>query len=307
MAGRGVAVLRGAATSSGIAASWRRRASVLVAAVGVVALLSGCDGEQVPQPTTASSSAVPAETAGPTTAAETVSFRDALGREFVVASPAQAEVDSENERITVRAAFETPKDALLLTAPDSAAWEVQSDSSVLLRDEGAVSPDGAPAFGGTVTPQSRDVNNSSVRVEVTTGNSGADDGHSGDGDTTDDVAPEHTLKFRLQPRGITEFPVELEVSFAPQALDRVEWAGDLEGGRSLQVFPTAWGRSGSEAASSAVWQSIIAREPEADTDVMDKQLRCHALGAPDKTRWNLEPWRPDVPYLDYLIARCNPN
>src|SRR5699024_1383242 len=107
-------------------------------------------------------------------------------------------------------------------------------------------------------------------------------------------------------RSATTFPVQVEVEVSMLALEQVEWAGDLEGGRSLQVFPTTWGRSGSQAAQAAVWESVIALEPEAESDVMDKQLRCHALGAPDKESWNLEPWRPDVPYLDYLLARCNP-
>ena len=39
---------------------------------------------------------------------------------------------------------------------------------------------------------------------------------------------------------------------------------------------------------------------------MDHQLRCHALGVPGKETWNLEPWRPEVDYLAYLLARCNP-
>ena len=33
----------------------------------------------------------------------------------------------------------------------------------------------------------------------------------------------------------------------------------------------------------------------------------HALGAPDKDSWNLEPWRPDVGLLATLTARCNPD
>ncbi len=39
---------------------------------------------------------------------------------------------------------------------------------------------------------------------------------------------------------------------------------------------------------------------------MHDQLTCHALGAPDKETWNLEPWRPDVGLLAVLAAACNP-
>jgi hypothetical protein len=39
---------------------------------------------------------------------------------------------------------------------------------------------------------------------------------------------------------------------------------------------------------------------------MRDQLACHALGAPDKATWNLEPWRPDVGLLLIMAAGCNP-
>lgn len=89
------------------------------------------------------------------------------------------------------------------------------------------------------------------------------------------------------------------------AIERVEWAEDLEGGRSLQVFPTAWGRD--PRAAEQGWAEVIALEPEADTQVMELQFRCHVLGAPEKESWNLEPWRPDVPFHEMLLARCNPS
>jgi hypothetical protein len=33
---------------------------------------------------------------------------------------------------------------------------------------------------------------------------------------------------------------------------------------------------------------------------------CHAVGAPDKSTWNLEPWRPDVGLILTATAQCNP-
>ncbi len=217
----------------------------------------------------------------------------------MVRSVATAEAEEVGGRVVVSVTLHSPDDVLTLTAPTDAAWAVESDSSVLLRDE-TTPTDGVPVFGGVASPQARDVNNSRVRAVVSAGAAAVDDA------AVDDVAPDRILQYGLQPHGTTQFPVQLQVKFAPQALERLEWAAELEGGESLQVFPTAWGRSGSNAAVQAVWESIIAQDPESETDVMHNQLRCHALGAPDKTSWNLEPWRPDVPYLDYLLARCNP-
>lgn len=97
------------------------------------------------------------------------------------------------------------------------------------------------------------------------------------------------------------------LTIASRALVSATWADDVEGGRSLQVDPTAFGRSGSAAALAAVRTELVAAHVEAGTTVMDHQLRCHALGAPGKSTWNLEPWRPEVGYLDYLLARCNPS
>ncbi|WP_454041725.1 DUF2599 domain-containing protein [Cellulosimicrobium sp. Marseille-Q8652] len=89
------------------------------------------------------------------------------------------------------------------------------------------------------------------------------------------------------------------------ALRTAVW-GEREGGRSLAVDPTGWGRTGGTAAQDVLWTALVAAEPEADTPGMHDQLVCHALGAPDKATWNLEPWRPDVGLVAVLAARCNP-
>ncbi|CPU68017.1 Protein of uncharacterised function (DUF2599) [Mycobacteroides abscessus] len=65
------------------------------------------------------------------------------------------------------------------------------------------------------------------------------------------------------------------------------------------------GTAGTATAGSAGTQ-VVAAEPEADTPTMHDQLVCHAVGAPDKATWNLEPWRPDVGLLATMSARCNP-
>lgn len=86
----------------------------------------------------------------------------------------------------------------------------------------------------------------------------------------------------------------------------VEW-GTREGGESLAVTPSAWGRVSGQTGYALGWADVVRLEPGADTSVMEKQFRCHQLGAPDKATWNLEPWRPDVSYLAYVAARCNPS
>lgn len=88
------------------------------------------------------------------------------------------------------------------------------------------------------------------------------------------------------------------------ALDAV-WTS-AEGGRSLQVSPSDWGRNGGMIVVEFGWQSVLALEPEADSDSMRNQFQCHAIGAPTKTYWNLEPWRPDVGLLRFMAERCNP-
>ncbi|WP_034223687.1 DUF2599 domain-containing protein [Actinotalea ferrariae] len=90
-----------------------------------------------------------------------------------------------------------------------------------------------------------------------------------------------------------------------------DWAdrGD-EGGLSLVVVPRPWVRAGGAAGVEAVWSALGARADlgaDAVAPGMRDQLECHAVGAPDKESWNLEPWRPDVGLLATLTARCNPD
>lgn len=89
------------------------------------------------------------------------------------------------------------------------------------------------------------------------------------------------------------------------AVASTDW-GDREGGRSLAVVPTDWAREAGQAGTDLVWAELVAADPEVDTATMHDQLECHALGAPDKDSWNLEPWRPDVGLVATMAARCNP-
>ncbi|MCO7275335.1 MULTISPECIES: DUF2599 domain-containing protein [Cellulosimicrobium] len=98
---------------------------------------------------------------------------------------------------------------------------------------------------------------------------------------------------------------DVVVTLGTQAVRSTDW-GEREGGRSLAVDPTAWARAAGQAGQELVWAQVVAAEPEADTPTMHDQLVCHAVGAPDKATWNLEPWRPDVGLLATMAARCNP-
>ncbi|SDF38559.1 Protein of unknown function [Cellulosimicrobium cellulans] len=98
---------------------------------------------------------------------------------------------------------------------------------------------------------------------------------------------------------------DVVVPLGTRAVRSTDW-GEREGGRSLAVDPTVWARAAGQAGRELVWAQVVAAEPEADTPTMHDQLVCHAVGAPDKATWNLEPWRPDVGLLATMSARCNP-
>ncbi len=87
----------------------------------------------------------------------------------------------------------------------------------------------------------------------------------------------------------------------------VAWRADGEDGTgSWVVTPTMWGRLSGDIGRAHMFAALTAVEPDADSDVLRKQLLCHVDGATAKSTWNLEPSRPDVSYLAYLLARCNP-
>ena len=98
---------------------------------------------------------------------------------------------------------------------------------------------------------------------------------------------------------------EVSTRLGTAAIAGTVW-GEREGGRSLAVEPTAWTREAGRAGWAAAWAELVEAEPEVDSPGMYDQLVCHAIGAPDKATWNLEPWRPDVGLVAVMAARCNP-
>ncbi|WP_102144430.1 DUF2599 domain-containing protein [Mycobacterium hubeiense] len=101
---------------------------------------------------------------------------------------------------------------------------------------------------------------------------------------------------------------------APPYVEHVEWAkwGDLS---SLRVYPTQSARLaarqlGTDAQAEAAWTEVLTLSPDADIPGMREQFVCHwrfaEFGEPGKTSWNLEPWRPEVPFEEMVAAGCNP-
>ena len=78
-------------------------------------------------------------------------------------------------------------------------------------------------------------------------------------------------------------------------------------GISLAVVPASWVRNTTALEDvEQLWVEVLEIFPEADSPGMFDQLVCHAIGAPNKDSWNLEPWRPVVEFLDLLLTGCNP-
>jgi hypothetical protein len=178
--------------------------------------------------------------------------------------------------------------------------EATEDATVLTLDPGdpAASFDVllAPPAGATLVPQDDD----SVVVL-------ADDGTFLGGLGRPTVGPgAPPTQLTTLPDGVVRLGVSGPVTtqVGAHALAGAEW-GQREGGRSLAVEPTPWARSAGQAGEVGTWTELLAAVPEADSQTMRDQLTCHALGAPDKRTWNLEPWRPDVGLLMTLAASCN--
>ncbi|WP_067820892.1 DUF2599 domain-containing protein [Nocardia inohanensis] len=93
-------------------------------------------------------------------------------------------------------------------------------------------------------------------------------------------------------------------------IDHTEWTEAVDGSRLL-VYPTQAGRADVyPTAGERAWQEVLSQSPEADTPGMRDQFICHWEWArvvqPNKTSWNLEPWRPAVGYQATVNALCNP-
>ncbi len=100
---------------------------------------------------------------------------------------------------------------------------------------------------------------------------------------------------------------------SPPYVDHTRWT-QWDGAKSLQVYPTWAGRRasglGATQPGDEAWSEVLNLAPDADTPGMRAQFMCHwyfaEAGAPGKTSWNLEPWRPVVDDNQMVRTRCNP-
>jgi hypothetical protein len=270
------------------------------AAVATLLALNGCDlaeraegwdgapGE--PAPTASHSPLTPVKPqagAGPKAHTSTVTVDGiTLHISSRKAADVQADDSGPGSTRTVTLSLAPGRSARLeLASPGE--LDVDSDGSISVLDGNgapiaAVSPPALPSDAGKDAP----------RIEVT------------DTDATHALL-EVDARTRL---GADPFPAEpLRVTFVvgTQAIEGASW-GENEGGRSLAVDPTDWARHAGEAGLELIRTQLVAAEPDADTRTMEHQLVCHAVGAPDKATWNLEPWRPDVGLILTATAHCNP-
>jgi hypothetical protein len=124
-------------------------------------------------------------------------------------------------------------------------------------------------------------------------------------EVTDTGATRARVEVGDRPVAAGEGPLRVAFVVGAQAIESATW-GENEGGRSLAVDPTDWARHAGQAGLDLIRAQLVAAEPDAGSSTMGDQLVCHAVGAPDKTTWNLEPWRPDVGLILTATAHCNP-
>lgn len=176
---------------------------------------------------------------------------------------------------------------LALASPG--ALDVDTDGSITVLDGGG---DPVAAIGPPAPPSGTE--DDAPRIEVT------------DIDATQARMEVDPLQGSESPAptGRAE-PLPVTFVVGTQAIESATW-GENEGGRSLAVDPTDWARYAGQAGLDLIRIQLVAAEPDAGTSTMGDQLVCHAVGAPDKSTWNLEPWRPDVGLILTATAHCNP-
>ncbi len=104
---------------------------------------------------------------------------------------------------------------------------------------------------------------------------------------------------------VGSLPAVVTIPVGSEAATAAVWTS-AEGGESLQVSPSDWGRTGGMTVVEFGWPSVVVLQTDTDSSSMRNQFQCHAIGAPTKTHWNLEPWRADVGLLAFMAKRCNP-
>jgi hypothetical protein len=277
------------------------------AALAVLLTVSGCDlaaraersREADTEPTSTASQPPPTSTepeapaGGPskphtgTVTLDGVVLSVAARRAVVV----EADVDTAGlQKVTLSLA---PGDSADLALVSPGALDVDTDGSITVLDGNgtpvaAVGPPAPPSGTEDDAPRIEvtDTDATHARVEV-----------------DDPIRPAQGsgATGKAAPTG----PLQVAFMVGTQAIESASW-GENEGGRSLAVDPTDWARHAGQAGVDLIRTQLVAAEPDAGSSTMGDQLVCHAVGAPDKATWNLEPWRPDVGLILTATAQCNP-
>lgn len=294
----------------GRASARARRAVVGGALAGALALAAAaCTGGPTPPPTSPAPAApaTPSPTA-PADARATVRTTVRIGSlTLTLIAPAGAQFRSTRDddgsvQVTVRGL--DPGDTVRLVAPDGDRYVVQADRSATV--ERSATPSTTSATSGT-GPTDATAGTGSTTVVAglapprtgTSAASGAVAGVEAADGTTDAPGPDRVLTVTTDERALTLW-------FGTGEPRSAVW-GDHDGGRSLAVDPSAWARAAGVAGWTTTWSALTTDHPDANTPGMHDQLVCHALGAPDKPTWNLEPWRTDVGLPATIAAACNPS
>lgn len=254
----------------------------------------GADAE--PTPTAARSAQPPGESRTPAGGrskqrTSTVTLGDVV-LQIVTLKAADVRTDEDGPGTRTVTLTLAPGRSARLALASPGALDVDTDGSITVLNEGG---DPVAAIGPPAPPSGTE--DEAPRIEVT------------------EVDATHALVEvdQVQPSQGSESPTPtgraelLSVTFVvgDQAIESATW-GENEGGRSLAVDPTDWARYAGQAGLDLIRTQLVAAEPDADTSTMGDQLVCHAVGAPDKSTWNLEPWRPDVGLILTATAQCNP-
>lgn len=278
-------------------------------ALAALLALSGCDlpdradRETAADPTSAASQPPPTsgepepdEPADDRLRSTTVTLDGVVLRVAARAAPAVAADESapDAQRVTLSL---SPGGSARLALLSDGALDVDSDGSILVLDGGgtpvaAIGPPEPPSHAEDVPRiEVTETDATHARVELDDRTRPAQGTGSGSPGSVGGPARTEPLPFTF--------------AVGTRAIESATW-GENEGGRSLAVDPTDWARHAGEAGVDLIRTQLVAAEPGADSATMGDQLVCHAMGAPDKSTWNLEPWRPDVGLILTATAQCNP-
>ncbi|WP_275002053.1 DUF2599 domain-containing protein [Promicromonospora iranensis] len=287
----------------------RRAARSPLAACAVLAALlalSGCDlaartdrargADAGPAPTGAESSQPSEqpeapERSRPRPRTSTVTLDDVVLR-IVTRKAATVQTDEDGPSTRTVTLSLAPGGSARIALDSPGALDVDSDGSIAVLDGqgtpvAAVSPPASASGTGNDAPRIEvtDLGATEARVEVDRPRVIRGSGSAGTAKRTG--------------------PLPVAFVVGTDAIESATW-GENEGGRSLAVDPTDWARHAGQAGLDLIRTQLVAAEPDAGSSTMGDQLVCHAVGAPDKATWNLEPWRPDVGLILTATAHCNP-